>query len=100
MAKVYKDLHIEAHTKTVLDYIKCDLCGQKTRMQYKGQPDWASHHLSGYAFETVNIEMEYGHHYPDGGWSEKLKWDICPDCFKKHILPHLPKIEPEECDLM
>ena len=94
MARIYKEREIPpqpAKINKYLDRIKCCFCGRETRSdRYQGAAvaDWDN---SAYEFEIIIIKKASGADYPDTHWGEEEGWDVCPECFEKHIKSILPK---------
>lgn len=58
----------------------CDICNNEIK------------NLEFYKFDEVTISHRYGERWPEGGNSETLDLDICPECFKNKILPFIEKL--------
>jgi hypothetical protein len=84
--KHYKIKHIPATTTSSLDKTTCDLCGAEEDKSTR----WPN--PEPYDFNEVTISHEHGSRYPEGGYSQKISLDICPTCFKEHIIPALEAI--------
>ena len=69
---------------------KCDYCGRTCFEEYSGEdsPNWRG----GYDHDVVVIRRSEGEDYPECHDRKIEEWDICPDCFDKHIRPILPKV--------
>lgn len=80
--KIEKTVEVPAHTSTVLDHYKCDLCGKTS-----GTGDWRPEGGS-YNIRSTEVRMEIGSNYgSDGGNVEKTIFDICIDCFTSKLIP-------------
>jgi hypothetical protein len=74
-----------------VDKISCDLCGSEARGE--------AHHLTrhgdggswegGWDFHDVCVAVSRGFTYPECGESTTEFYDICPDCFRKVLMPFL-----------
>ena len=68
--------------------ISCDTCGKKAKRGH-----WDS---SVYAVEntevTVTVHHESGKSYPGDHVTEKIRFDICPDCFRNKLVPYLQSL--------
>jgi hypothetical protein len=59
----------------------CPACGKRNKTDL---PDWdVDHHIS----KSVNISIEHRESYGGSGSSETRSYDICPECFDKHVVP-------------
>ncbi len=76
---VTKQVERPARTVTETDYVQCDLCGAKT-----GVREWAD---CSFDVNEVNVSHSEGSSYPDGGNRTETILDICPECFKKKLIP-------------
>jgi uncharacterized protein (DUF2225 family) len=76
--------------REVLDEVSCDLCGKIGK-----DGDWETSTWE-VAESKIEIEVRYkdGDSYPEGGQGEKYNVDICPECFKKKLIPWL---KSQEC---
>lgn len=64
--------------------IVCDLCGEKK----KPPENWGR---GAYVVEKTKISYESGEIYPEGGCTEVISYDICPECFMNKLVPWLQK---------
>jgi hypothetical protein len=62
-----------AREREVVDYITCDLCGDKI----DNDP---------YDAEAVEVWHKTGSKYPDGGYGETKIYDICGKCFEEKLV--------------
>jgi len=76
---------MRVHTKktvpreiTVLTEITCDLCRTVTTT------DWKE---SCFDATESEIRLETGSNWPEGGSGARITIDICPNCFKKKLIP-------------
>jgi hypothetical protein len=88
MVRTFKEVTTPAvpeTTKTVAGGVACDLCGRegKGTTEYGGGFEWGYR----YEHELVTVSFKTGASYPEGGSGEKMRFDICPDCFKKKLVP-------------
>ena len=67
----------------VLDKRTCDLCQVKIDDRDYGDYDRAA------------IYCETGGNWPEGGEKRKEYFDICPDCFRKKIIPLMETIDEQ-----
>ena len=84
--KVYEQREIPAKTITVLKLRQCDLCGKKSDRE-----DWNATSIYSVNETEIFIEVRQkkGQDYPEGGSGTKYEIDLCPDCFKKKLVPWL-----------
>lgn len=80
---------------TILDKTICDMC----KKEINGG-DWAD---GMYDIDETNISYRTGKNYPEGGFGEKYRIDLCPECFKNKLIPFIEEegntnIESEEWD--
>lgn len=78
---------IKREDKTFLDEsnVTCDICKQK-----EGSRRWSSSYYDINEVEVcVTVKHKVGHSYPEGGNSTLYDFDICPACFKEHVIPFL-----------
>lgn len=72
--------------------VTCDLCKKKYPPGKSGWDcardgvDWSK---SDYDISSTCIVMEDGNTYPEGSDFERTTVDLCPDCFRKKLLPWL-----------
>lgn len=96
MAKVYeKKLLPPSPAREVNQFVKtvCDLCGAESKRDdwwyFYGHRDPED---NGNLQETevkVVIRYTHGTSYPEGGNGKEYSVDICPDCFRKKLIPWL-----------
>ncbi len=61
-----------------IDFIACDLCGNKApNPVFEG--DWTDTDI--YETKTVKIQFKEGYGDTEGGWVKKIKYHVCPRCF-------------------
>lgn len=77
----------EQYKKEVIytnEHIYCELCSKEIEEKWNDNE------------EEVKIEFTYEYsNWPEGGYENKLVYDICPECFKKEIQPFLnSKVTP------
>ena len=70
-----KNIKIPAKTIEVVDYKTCDLCQQRIV-----EPD-------SYQVDEIKLQRHAGSNYPEGGWGTDQKFDVCPDCWEKKLVP-------------
>ena len=71
VVKVERSIHLES--------ITCDLCGAKSN-----DSEWRE---NSYNSASTTIEMEDDSHYPSGATTTITSFDICPECFRKKLIP-------------
>lgn len=75
--------------------VKCDLCGRVAPnpdgWDMKGK--WGR----GYDIESVIVGYRSGSQYPEGGSWKTIFYDVCPQCFQKHIIQFFKQfgVEPQ-----
>jgi hypothetical protein len=74
--KHYKTVTIPEYTKKVEDRVTCDLCGD----------DIVEKH---HEVNEVTVSYRYGESYPEEGWGQEVKVDMCGKCFKLKLMPWL-----------
>lgn len=77
--KVTKTVTVPAKTQVVFDYLKCELC---ENVSYKD--DWEP---DLYQVCEPSVVLREGYNYPGDYSVESTVLDICPDCFKKKLIP-------------
>lgn len=70
-----KEMHVPAETKVVLDYVSCDLCGERIK-----EP-------GSYEVDEVNTSHRVGTSYPEGGSGATTTFDLCARCFTEKLVP-------------
>lgn len=65
--------------------IQCDICG-KIAPHSNDEYAWGKDYYD--RIGTV-VSCSNGYSYPEGGTITKIKFDICPECFKGHIIPFM-----------
>jgi RNA polymerase subunit RPABC4/transcription elongation factor Spt4 len=65
-------------TRTIVESITCDLCGDTTTSEWRKN-----------SFDAVDttIHMREGTQYPECGSFKDTEIDICPKCFKEKLIP-------------
>jgi|SRR5271156_4533804 len=82
--KTEKTIDIPATTRTATDFIACDICGVRAK---SGDTDnWGGEWC---AVDSTVVEMKSGASYHDSGDVTTISYDICPACFKTHLMPML-----------
>lgn len=88
--KHMKTITVPAHSKEVIDYVTCDLCGEKIINR------------SDYSLDEVEVRHKSGVAYPDGGHGDEVEVDVCGKCFDTKLVPWLisqgAKIQSREWD--
>jgi len=75
----YIEIEIPAKKEQKLIKRTCDLCGDTIYPREK------------FDAEEVEIIHTTGNSYPEGGSGEKIKVDMCGNCFDKKLIPWLLK---------
>jgi len=71
----------------------CDICGKTVKPHQYHDDDWTA---SAFDVSKTIIEYHSGHSYPgDGFMGEIYHYDICPDCFEKHLIPFFESLGAE-----
>lgn len=85
--KIFKKVKIPARIAEECIYCKCDICGKKGKYDDDG---WSSniYHVNETEIK-VTIKQKEGHSCPDGGSGTQHEIDLCPECFKKKLIPWL-----------
>lgn len=81
--KVTKEVPVTKMTRTVLDYMKCELCPATSR----DWRNWPGGDDGGYSVNQTEVEMRTGYSYPECSSTTTVTLDICPECFKTKLLP-------------
>jgi hypothetical protein len=94
MKRYRTETRVETVKSQILDHMSCDLCGKSTRQMKRMNKDrsltplaaseWSQGH---YDVNETEISFNKGENYPEGGFGEKLEFDICPDCFMNKLVP-------------
>ena len=82
-----KELRESTYTRKETRLTSCDICAAHTDGDYWGD--------DAYTMDTVTIDMKEGQVYPEGDFREGHKYDICPNCFKEHIIPLMNSLDAE-----
>ena len=61
------------------EIVFCDICGKDVR---DGMD-------SSYDVREVEIYIRNGSRYPEGGWGEEYKADVCLECAEEKVVPVL-----------
>lgn len=82
------------YEEDALSEIKCDICGKVSKSNWREEF---------YDATETSAELKTGRSYPEGGDGEKYEIDICPECFKKKLIPFvetfgISKIHPKRWD--
>lgn len=80
--KYHKEI---TETRKKIDSVECDICGYVKEY-------WKHNWKKGATIGRTEVRIEEGYMYPEGGEIEIKEWDICPDCFKKYIIPFLKSL--------
>ena len=65
--------------------IQCDICGKIASLSNDTYV-WGKDY-----YDRIGTSVSYssGYSYPEGGTITETKFDICPECFKTHIIPFM-----------
>jgi hypothetical protein len=74
--KHMKTVVIPADTKQEVDFVTCDLCGEKIKCGY-------------HEIDEVKVTYKQGRSYPEGSWGDETSVDMCGDCFNEKLVPWL-----------
>lgn len=74
----YEERIVPEHTEQRLSHVTCDICGDEIKKEM-------------YDATEMTIEMRTGSSYPEGGYGEKIEYDLCDECFKSKLMPWLEK---------
>jgi len=82
----------ETKPQTYRDLVSfsCDVC--KREATHAKREDWAE---SGYEVNEVTVKHETGERYPEGTHIDTLCFDLCPECFREHVVEHLKGLGAE-----
>lgn len=82
-------------TRSVLDFMRCDICGAQTTDE-TAWPERSPEFIDEEGSFTTEINevsqlvwKEGGYYYHDGGYYKYMKIDICPKCFLTKLVPWL-----------
>lgn len=75
--KHYTTTLVPARELKHLTKTTCDVCGVDV------EPDGTYEHLE------TKVSIDTGMVYPEGGSGTKLEYDLCAECFGKHVDQHL-----------
>ena len=73
-----KTVVVPETTKEVIDFIVCDLCGERAP-----GGDWAGGEDN--LNETI-VSWRRGNCYPESSHEVEIRYDICPDCFENRLM--------------
>lgn len=77
--KTMKTVPVPATTRSVLDFVKCELCERTSHNE-----NWSPQQ---YIVTEPDVRLRIGTNYPEGGDIETTILDICPTCFKEKLIP-------------
>jgi RNA polymerase subunit RPABC4/transcription elongation factor Spt4 len=85
MAREYETVTVPARQEKRLVNRSCDLCGRQAKAN-----EWGDSIFDADETEiAVSVRQREGKNYPEGGYGTKYEIDLCPDCFKKRLVPWL-----------
>lgn len=71
-----KTIEIPATTKTVTDFVTCDLCKEKIKEE------------GNYDIREIEVSYAHGSNYGnDGGDKTEVSFDLCDKCFTGKLVP-------------
>lgn len=88
MSLVYKEVTTPptpAKRETVVDAVRCDLCGALGLYSGLAETDWAP----GSTVEETTIAIRTGDEWHGGGQSRTEFYDVCGSCFRDKVEPVL-----------
>lgn len=74
--KHMKTVEVPATTRETVDFVTCDLCGEKIDVR-------------GYDVDEVEVHHKTGSNYPEGGSGYETSVDMCGKCFDEKLVPWL-----------
>ncbi len=74
--KHLKTVEVPATTRETVDFVTCDLCGEKIDVR-------------GYDVDEVEVRHKTGSNYPEGGSGDETSVDMCGKCFDEKLVPWL-----------
>jgi hypothetical protein len=74
MTKIVKTIPIPATQKVILDYLTCDLCGEKIVHSSDNM-------------DECTVKRTEGYKYSDCGGGTDTVFDICGECFESKLIP-------------
>lgn len=86
MARTYKERTIPARTERIIDELTCDICQRKAPDPHGIDTKWGSSH---HKIASVVVSLRIGERYPETWHYSQTCFDICPTCFKDHVIPFL-----------
>lgn len=66
----------------------CELCGRTTTAEDWDAPEW---YENGNTHKVI-IKYEYGWGSQDGGSMKVIEYDLCPNCFKEHLMAWMAEL--------
>lgn len=75
--EIKKTVSMPAWTREVVEKTICDLCKQPI-----GRP-------RGYEVDEIRINRKTGNSYPEAGWGENARIDMCGSCWETKFIPWL-----------
>jgi len=92
MRKYKKEKQTKTVDVTVMEFVKCDFCGEEvpcpdanTGGIWSNEVDWSTR--GGFEICETEISFSEGESYPEGGSKTTLSFDICPKCFEEKLIP-------------
>jgi len=102
MAKFYKEIEIK-QVKKELTSTLCDFCNKEIEERSNGQMEDEVREIFnldnyGSGYLDINVKLRYSQGYPEGTNCYEYEVDICPTCFKTHILDKAKRFGFNESD--
>lgn len=83
MARTYKRIQ-RSYEDVIQDQLVCDVCKKSTAMA-----DWSNRC---HERKEVTVEYRHGDTYPEGDFTKLVTFDLCPDCWEKHLVPFMASL--------
>lgn len=81
-----REKRTETRTYDAVVEVRCDLCGKQAPRPGDRSP-WVAE--SGSRHDDPVVELKTGRSWPNEGFGETVKVDICPACFRDRLIPWL-----------
>jgi hypothetical protein len=92
--KVMRTVTVPTKEEQQLDYMKCEICENKS-----SDPDWSP---GQYEVTEPIVSLREGTSYPEGDYTTTVILDICPECFRKKLIPWFEaqggSVREEDCE--
>lgn len=83
MAEIKKTVEVPVSTRVETVGLECDVCSKKSAQR----DGWATNGC--YGVEKTTLKFEEGNNFPDCTNIDVEEFDLCPDCWRKHVRDHL-----------